>query len=303
MTYPFLPTFYTPPQNNPYSSAPPFTSLGDDTPAMVSSTSLTALLVITLSSISSTYAQDQSTPTSTSAGSAPESSSTGSASVGSNTTTNTYTPVISNHTNPLWNPNSNSTDPYAVGNNNSYSPPFPYTLTRGSGPTWDTAIQKAKDFIQFHNLTIEEKVNLTTGLGWEGKGYSGRACVGNIPPIERIGWKGLCLEDSPAGVRFTDGVSVFPAGINVASTFDRGLMYSRGYAMGKEFVGKGVNVALGPGESACALGPHATRRSFLYTPNLLSLTCSATLIRDEWRTDPQRRKELGNGRRGSLLGR
>ena len=252
---------------------------------MVSSTSLTTLLVLGLSSLTSTYAQDQSTPTSTSAGSAPESSSTGAASA-DNSTTPAYTPVISNHTNPLWNPDSNSTDPYAVGNNNSYSPPFPYTLTRGSGPTWESAIQKAKDFIQFHNLTVEEKVNLTTGLGWEGKGYSGRACVGNIPPIERIGWKGLCLEDSPAGVRFTDGVSVFPAGINVASTFDRGLMYSRGYAMGKEFVGKGVNVALGPGESACVLGPHATRRSFLPTPNWLSLTCSATLIRDEWRTNP-----------------
>jgi beta-glucosidase len=217
---------------------------------MVSSTSLTTFLVLGLSSLSSTYAQDQSTPTSTSPGSAPPGSSSTSP-VGSNTT---FTPVISNHTNPLWNPESNSTDPYAVGNNNSYSPPFPYTLTRGSGPTWESAIQKARDFIQFHNLTIEEKVNLTTGLGWQGKGYAGRACVGNIPPIERIGWKGLCLEDSPAGVRFTDGVSVFPAGINVASTFDRGLMYSRGYAMGKEFVGKGVNVALGPGEWAIALG-------------------------------------------------
>jgi beta-glucosidase len=233
---------------------------------MVSSTSLTTLLILSLSSLSSTSAQDQSTPTSTSAGSAPESSSTGSPSVNT-----TYTPVISNHTNPLWNPNSNSTDPYAVGNNNSYSPPFPYTLTRGSGPTWESAIQKAKDFIQFHNLTIEEKVNLTTGLGWEGKGYSGRACVGNIPPIERIGWKGLCLEDSPAGVRFTDGVSVFPAGINVASTFDRGLMYSRGYAMGKEFVGKGVNVALGPGEfRPSGLGPPLALADFWTSTHLLT---------------------------------
>lgn len=28
--------------------------------------------------------------------------------------------------------------------------------------------------------------------------------------------------------------------------FDKGLMYDRGYAMGQEFKGKGVNVALGP---------------------------------------------------------
>ena len=37
-----------------------------------------------------------------------------------------------------------------------------------------------------------------------------------------------------------------PAGINVAATFDRSLIYRRGRAMGAEHRGKGVNVALGP---------------------------------------------------------
>lgn len=31
--------------------------------------------------------------------------------------------------------------------------------------------------------------------------------------------------------------------MNVAATFDRGLMYDRGAALGAEFRGKGVNVA------------------------------------------------------------
>lgn len=48
------------------------------------------------------------------------------------------------------------------------------------------------------------------------------------------------------GVRYTDFVTAFPPGINAAATFDRRLMRLRGEAMGKEFRGKGVNVALGP---------------------------------------------------------
>jgi beta-glucosidase len=43
-----------------------------------------------------------------------------------------------------------------------------------------------------------------------------------------------------------DRVSVFPAGINVAATFDKGLMYKRAKAMGAEFKQKGVHVALAP---------------------------------------------------------
>jgi beta-glucosidase-like glycosyl hydrolase len=41
-------------------------------------------------------------------------------------------------------------------------------------------------------------------------------------------------------------VSSFPDGINAASTFDRKLIRARGLAMGQEFRGKGVNIALGP---------------------------------------------------------
>ncbi|KAJ7078551.1 glycoside hydrolase family 3 protein [Mycena belliarum] len=52
--------------------------------------------------------------------------------------------------------------------------------------------------------------------------------------------------DSPVGVRLASNVSVFPAAINVAATFNRTLMRQRGEAMGAEFRGKGVNVALGP---------------------------------------------------------
>ena len=53
-------------------------------------------------------------------------------------------------------------------------------------------------------------------------------------------------QDSPLGVRFSDFVTPFPAGINAAASFNRGLIRTRGLLMGREHRGKGVNVALGP---------------------------------------------------------
>ncbi len=54
------------------------------------------------------------------------------------------------------------------------------------------------------------------------------------------------MQDSPVGVRDTDFATVFPAGINAASTWKRSLCRARGVGMGAEHKGKGVNLALGP---------------------------------------------------------
>lgn len=70
--------------------------------------------------------------------------------------------------------------------------------------------------------------------------------MGNVGSVPRLGFRGLCMHDAPMGVRFADYVSFFPTGHTAAATFDRGLMYQRGLAIGKEHKGKGVNVALGP---------------------------------------------------------
>ncbi|KAG8715739.1 hypothetical protein FRC09_016349 [Ceratobasidium sp. 395] len=104
---------------------------------------------------------------------------------------------------------------------------------------WSEAHSLAQSFLK--NTTLEQKVNITTGVGWQ----IGR-CVGNIGAQPDIGWPGLCLEDSPLGVRNADRVTAFPAGINAAATWDRDLIRRRGEAMGREFKGKGVHVALGP---------------------------------------------------------
>jgi beta-glucosidase len=87
-------------------------------------------------------------------------------------------------------------------------------------------------------MTVEEKVNVTRG--WPG------ICVGNTGEVPRLGVPSLCFADAPDGVRGQEFVSAFPAGIHVAATFDRDLMYRYGRALGDEFHGKGINVALGP---------------------------------------------------------
>ncbi|KAF7361317.1 Glycoside hydrolase family 3 protein [Mycena sanguinolenta] len=120
-------------------------------------------------------------------------------------------------------------------------PPVGSSLIPDFAHAWASAYQEAKNRIA--NLTIDEKVSFGTGVGW----MSGR-CVGNTPPIGVNGsvFPGLCLEDSPLGVRFADFVTAFPTGINTAATWNRKLIRRRGLYMGRENVGKGVNVALGP---------------------------------------------------------
>ena len=87
-------------------------------------------------------------------------------------------------------------------------------------------------------MTLEEKVNVT-------RGFVG-TCVGNTGAVPRLSIKPLCFSDAPDGIRGQEFVSAFPAGIHVAATFDKQLMYEYGRALGEEYRGKGINAALGP---------------------------------------------------------
>jgi beta-glucosidase len=84
-------------------------------------------------------------------------------------------------------------------------------------------------------------------------------CVGNTGSIPRLGIRSLCLQDSPTGVRLTDYNTAFMAGITIASTWDKGALYTRGYNMGKEFKGKGVNIGLLPVCGPLGKSPEAGR--------------------------------------------
>ncbi|KAJ3333822.1 hypothetical protein HDU76_002928 [Blyttiomyces sp. JEL0837] len=105
-------------------------------------------------------------------------------------------------------------------------------------PWFEATIRAEHDVTK---LSLEEKVRIVTGVGWQ-KGK----CVGNIAPVDTIGFKGLCLQDGPAGIRFTENVTAFPASINVAATFDKTLMKAHGEALGVEARNRGVHVLLAP---------------------------------------------------------
>ncbi|CAL5867397.1 uncharacterized protein PFLUO_LOCUS1616 [Penicillium psychrofluorescens] len=121
----------------------------------------------------------------------------------------------------------------------AYSPPYyPSPWMDGQGD-WADAHERAVEFVS--GLTLAEKVNLTTGSGWEQE-----RCVGETGGIPRLGMWGWCMQDSPLGVRDSDYNSGFPAGVNVAATWDKTLAYLRGKAMGEEHRDKGVDVQLGP---------------------------------------------------------
>lgn len=70
---------------------------------------------------------------------------------------------------------------------------FPSPWGRGQGD-WESAYSRARELVA--QMTLEEKVNLTTGVGWESE-----RCVGETGSVPRLGIRGLCLQDSPLGVR------------------------------------------------------------------------------------------------------
>ncbi|KAL8714078.1 MAG: hypothetical protein Q9220_001806 [cf. Caloplaca sp. 1 TL-2023] len=158
-------------------------------------------------------------------------------------------------------PNATSPDPGAGETSGAaFSPPkYPSPWGSGAG-NWSSAYQKARAFV--NQLTLLEKVNLTTGVGWEEE-----QCVGQTGAIPRLGFRSLCMQDSPLGVRFADYTSAFPAGVNVAATFDRGLAYARGQAMGSEHRGKGVDVQLGPVAGPLGRSPEGGRNWEGFSPD------------------------------------
>ena len=120
---------------------------------------------------------------------------------------------------------------------------------------WEESYKKAEEFIS--NLNRTEKVGLLYGtenmrfLHPELREESelDHLCVGQIDAFknEKVQFKGMCLQDGPAGVRYVKGTGIsWQAGINTAATFDRKLMYDIGKAQGEENKEKGINTFLSP---------------------------------------------------------
>ncbi|KZL85165.1 beta-glucosidase [Colletotrichum incanum] len=89
-------------------------------------------------------------------------------------------------------------------------------------------------------LTLEEKVALTAGVGWW-----------HTATIERLGIKPIRLSDGPNGVRgthFFDSTpsACLPCGTAIGATFDIELIHRLGRLLSDEAHAKGAHVLLGP---------------------------------------------------------
>ncbi|KAI0011422.1 glycoside hydrolase family 3 protein [Xylariaceae sp. FL0662B] len=119
------------------------------------------------------------------------------------------------------------------------SPPWYPTPKGGSARGWADSYRKASEMVA--RMTLPEKVNVTTGTGWQ----MGPA-VGNTGPAVNVGFPALALQDGPLGIRFADNSTAFPAGVTVGATWNKELMYQWGNAHAVEARKKGVNGILGP---------------------------------------------------------
>ena len=147
------------------------------------------------------------------------------------------------------------------GGANAFSPPYypsPWMDPQAAG--WEDAYAKAKAFVS--QLTLPEKVNLTTGTGW----FADR-CVGNVGSIPRFGMRGLCMQDGPLGLRLSDYNSAFPAGVTAGASWSRKLWHERGLLMGTEGKEKGVDVLLGPVAGPIGRSPTGGRNWEGFSPD------------------------------------
>jgi beta-glucosidase len=67
-----------------------------------------------------------------------------------------------------------------------------HAVTANYEISWDAAYEKAELLVG--NMTMEQKVNITTGIGY----YKG-LCVGNTYPTFSPDFPSLCLQDGPLG--------------------------------------------------------------------------------------------------------
>lgn len=78
-----------------------------------------------------------------------------------------------------------STTAVLAQTDNDISPPsYPSPWARGNAQGWEDAYAKARAFVS--GLSLLEKVNLTTGIGW-----TNGACVGSTGDIPRLNFHGL----------------------------------------------------------------------------------------------------------------
>ena len=62
-----------------------------------------------------------------------------------------------------------------------------------------------------------------------------------------MNFKAICFKDGSTGIRLANGTNIsWQSNLNLAGTFNKGLIYEVGKAMGEEAREKGVNVIFSP---------------------------------------------------------
>ena len=158
------------------------------------------------------------------------------------------------------------------------SPPWYPSPLGGTLKEWNASYTKASKLVA--RMSLAEKVNVTTGTGWETN-----LCVGNTAPASDVGFPMLCLQDGPLGIRFADNATLWPAAVTTSATWSKDLMYKRGRALGKEHRLKGVNILLGPSMGPLGRMPGGGRNweGFGPDPVLAGIAAAETIrgIQDE----------------------
>ncbi|KAI9038990.1 beta-glucosidase [Aspergillus affinis] len=145
----------------------------------------------------------------------------------------------------------------------------PSPKTTGNGG-WEKAVKQAKHFVS--QLTDDEKA-------WMATGQPG-PCVGNVLPIPRLNFTGLCLQNGPQCVQQGDYSSVFVSGVSAAASWDRKLLYDRAYAQAQEHKQKGSHVILGPVAGPLGRSPYGGRswEGFAADPYLTGVCMEKSIL-------------------------
>ena len=115
---------------------------------------------------------------------------------------------------------------------------------QGARPWTNKSLSPARRAdLLIEKMTLEEKIVMVHGVSpIPIKGY-----VGYVPPNLRLGIPALTLADGRAGVgNDAKDITLLPAPIAVASSWDLGLIHQYGKVLGQEQWAKGTNVELGP---------------------------------------------------------
>jgi beta-glucosidase len=130
---------------------------------------------------------------------------------------------------------------YTVGGVTATIPPPPSQPAPGTCPWLNSTAAASTRIAQLMGqMTLQQKVAMLHGT-------DDPAYIGKIDGIPSLCIPDVNFEDGPSGVGDgLGGVTQMPDGMASAATFDTAWQQSYGDAVGEEFAGKGVNVALGP---------------------------------------------------------